>query len=379
MTQPETRYVAVGDADVAYQVRGDGPTDLLFCYGLGSHVEFNRLVPPVAAFLNRLASLFRLIIFDRRGTGASDGVPRSSVPTLEEWTDDMAAVLDAADSNQAAILATLDTGPIAILYAAMHPERVSALILFNTFARYVEAPDYPIGVSAEVVDGIIAMMASNWGTPEVLALANPSADAEFLELTAPITRASVTPRTAAAQWNVMLRHDVRDVLPLIQVPSLVLNVTEQPVAPVSHGRYLAEHIEGARLVELPGGDLSWTPQNQVVADEIVEFVTGERPEVEIERILSTVLFTDIVGSTQRAASLGDTRWRRRARRPRSRRPGTAAQLPGPGDQHDRRRVPHVVRGPRTRHQLRTGDHRGRWTPGPRAPGRAPYGRVRGSG
>jgi class 3 adenylate cyclase len=309
MDAPETRYVAVGDADVAYQVLGEGPLDLLFCYGLGSHIEFNWQVPTVAEFYDRLASFSRLIIFDRRGTGASDGVPRSAVPTLEEWTEDMAAVLDAAGSARTAILATIDTGPIAILYTAMHPERVSALVLLNTAARFIEAEDYPIGASPETVDALVEMIAAGWGTPEFLALANPSADWEFLRLTAQVLRASATPRTAASQYNNVLRNDVRQALPLIQVPTLVLHVKEQPFTPVDLGHYLAEHIEGANFVELPGADLSFTPANQVVADEVAEFLTGERPVVEVERILTTVLFTDIVGSTERAASLGDQRWR----------------------------------------------------------------------
>jgi len=307
MGPPETQYVEVGDADVAYQVLGTGP-DLLFCYGLGSHVEFNWQIPLVASFLERLASVFRLIIFDRRGTGASDGVPRGSVPTLEEWTEDIAGVLDATGSEEAALLATLDMGPIAMLYAAMHPERVRALVLMNTFARYVEAEDYPIGVPEAVVDMLLEGMATSWGTTDLLAGANPGADREFLERTAPVTRASATPRTAAAQWRYMLRHDVRHVLPLIAAPTLVLHVAEQPFAPLSHGQYLAEHIDGARLVVLAGGDMSWTTANQVVADEVAEFLTGERPEVEIDRVLATVLFTDIVGSTRHAAAVGDQRW-----------------------------------------------------------------------
>jgi class 3 adenylate cyclase len=309
MDRPETKYIAVGDADVAYQIIGDGPLDLLFCYGLGSHIEFNWQVPVIAAFLERLASSFRLIIFDRRGTGASDGVPRNAVPTLEEWTEDMAAVLDAARSERAAILATLDTGPIAILYTAMHPERVSALVLLNAAARFIEAEDYPIGVSPDAIDALVEGVAAGWGTPEFLALANPSADWEFLHLTSQVLRASATPRTAAAQYNAVLRNDVRQALPLIRVPTLVLHVKEQPLSPVEYGRFLAEHIDSATFVELPGGDLSFTPANHVVADEVAEFVTGERPVIEVERILTTVLFTDIVRSTQRAAALGDERWR----------------------------------------------------------------------
>jgi pimeloyl-ACP methyl ester carboxylesterase len=307
---PQTRYVAVGDADVAYQVVGDGPLDLLFCYGLGSHIEFNWQVPGIAEFLERLASLFRLIIFDRRGTGASDGVPRNAVPTLEDWTEDIAAVLDAVGSERTAVLAANDAGPIAILYSAMHPERVSSLILLNAAARFTEADDYPIGASPEALDEIVQMVAATWGTPEFLALANPSADSEFLYLTAQVLRASATPRTAAAQYDNVLRNDVREALPLVQVPTLVLQVKEQPVTPVERGRYVAEHIDGATFVELPGGDLSFTPANQVVVDEVAEFLTGERPEIEFERILATVLFTDIVGSTDRAATLGDRQWRR---------------------------------------------------------------------
>ena len=307
--RPQTKYVAVGDADVAYQVLGDGPVDLLFCYGLGSHIEYNWLVPTVAAFLNRLASFSRLVMFDRRGTGASDGVPRNAVPTLEDWTEDIAAVLDETGCDRAAILATLDTGPIAILYAAMHPERVSALALLTTAARRIEADDYSSGASSEDIDALVELIAAMWGTPEFVSAANPSADAEFLELTAQVLRASATPRTAAAQFNSVLRNDVRDALHLIRVPTLVLNVKGQPLAPVDHGHYLAEHIDGATFVELPGADLSFTPANLVVADEVAEFVTGERPVIEVDRILTTVLFTDIVSSTERAASLGDKRWR----------------------------------------------------------------------
>ena len=307
--RPETRYVAVGDADVAYQIVGDGPIDLLFCYGLGSHVEFMWLVPSIAAFHERLAATFRLIVFDRRGTGCSDGVPRNAIPTLEEWTEDMAAVLDAAGSTRAAIFATLDSGPIALLYAAMHPERVSALVLLNTGADFIETIDHPSALAPEAVDEVVDEIGRMWGTPEFIVLANPSADPEFANLTARVSRASVTPRTAAAQYRNIFRCDVRDALPLIQVPTLVLNVRDQPLAPIERGRYLAEQIDGATFVELPISDLSFTPAFSVVADEIAEFLTGERPVIDVERILTTVLFTDIVGSTERAATLGDNSWR----------------------------------------------------------------------
>ncbi len=159
-----TRYVAVGDADVAYQVVGDGPIDLLYFYGLGSHIEVLRLVPGFEEFLQRLSSFSRVILFDRRGTGASDGVPRNAIPTCEEWTEDVQAVLDAAGSKRAAIIAAVDAGPIAVLFAAMHPERVSALVLLNTTARYLSADNYPIGASTEEVDALVAMLGATWGT-----------------------------------------------------------------------------------------------------------------------------------------------------------------------------------------------------------------------
>jgi class 3 adenylate cyclase len=306
-------YVAVGEADVAYQVVGDGPVDLLYFYGLGSNIEVFWSVPEFAEFLKRLASFSRLIFFDRRGTGASDGVPRNAIPTWEEWTEDVMAVLDAAGSERAAILAATDAGPIAVLFAAMHPERVSALALLNTSARYQVADDYPGGASPDEVDALVQLLGAGWGTPELISLTDPSMadDVEYLQSTARLARAAATPRTAAAQYDYILRTlDVRQALPLIQVPTLVLHSVASPIIPIEHGRYLAEHIEGATLVELPLGDIfAITPNNYVVAVEVAEFLTGERPAVEIERLLTTMLFTDIVGSTRRAASLGDERWR----------------------------------------------------------------------
>ncbi len=308
MDPPETRYVAVGDADVAYQVVGDGPLDLLYCFGLGSHIEVAWEVPRNIEFLTRLATFSRLIFFDRRGTGASDGVSFKAMPTWEEWTEDIAAVLDAASSNRTAILATLEAGPIAILYAAMHPETVSALILLNTSARYLEADDYSIGVPSEAVDALVELIASVWGTRDLARLIAPSLadDPEHMRLVAKLERSSATPRGAAAQYDYMLRRfDVRHALPLIQAPTLVLHASHNGFVPVTHGRYIAGHINGATLIELPGGDSGTIP---TVATEVAEFLTGDRPVVEIERILTTVLFTDIVGSTALAASVGDQRW-----------------------------------------------------------------------
>ena len=232
MEPPETRYVAVGDASVAYQVVGDGPIDLLYCFGLGSHIEVAWDLPRNVEFLTRLAAFSRITFFDRRGTGASDGVSFKAMPTWEEWTEDIVAVLDATSSKRTAILAGLEAGPIAILYAAMHPEAVSALILLNTSARYLEADDYSIGVSTEAVDALVELTASAWGTSDFARLINPSLadDAEYVRLVAKMERSSVTPRGAAAQYDYMLRSfDVRHALPLIQAPTLVLHTAREPL------------------------------------------------------------------------------------------------------------------------------------------------------
>src|SRR5580704_1773039 len=312
MSRPDTKYVAVGDADVAYQVLGEGPSDLLFFNGLGSNVEMAWEDPDIADFLRRLASLRRLVFFDRRGTGASDGVPRSAIPTWEEWTEDIESVLNAVGSEQTSILATVDAGPIAILYAAAHPERVDSLVLCNTTARYLIADDYPIGFTPEALDFVVEFLRTHWGTPEFISLASAagSEDPVRSNALARLFRSSITPKSAAAQYNYLLRNlDVRPVLPLIQVPTLVLSADNPSFLPMAQGRYVAEHIEGSKFVELPGHDMLIFSQQDLIFDEVAEFLTGTRPVTDIDRVLVSVLFTDIVGSTERAASLGDHRWR----------------------------------------------------------------------
>jgi class 3 adenylate cyclase len=302
----------VGDAEVAYQVLGEGPRDLLSFNGLGAHIEVVWQLPESAEFLTRLASISRLIRFDRRGVGGSDGVPRNAIPTWEDFTEDAGAVLDAVGSQQTAIFAYHETGPMALLFAAIHPERVAALILLDTYARFLVADDYPIGVPPEDIDARVELIKAEWGTPEHLRRLYPSRaeDSEFLDRVARLSRSSATPRMAAAQVDYILRHiDVREALPLIHVPTLVLHDRDNNITPLPLGRHLAEHIDGARFVELPGSDIGVYGENGPrIADEIAEFLTGERP-VEVERLLTTVLFTDIVDSTSRAASLGDRRWR----------------------------------------------------------------------
>jgi class 3 adenylate cyclase len=253
-----------------------------------------------------------VIFLDRRGTGASDGVPHSAIPTWEEWTEDIECVLDAAESEQASILATVDGGPIAILYAAVHPERVDSLVLCNTSARYVVADDYPIGFTPEALGLVVAFLRTHWGTPEFLSLAGSAGpdDPVRRDALARLFRSSVTPRSAAAQYDYLLRNlDVRPVLPLIRMPTLVLSADNPNFLPAAHGRYVAEHIEGSKFVELPGHDMLIFSQEDAVFREVAEFLTGTRPVTDIDRVLVSVLFTDIVGSTERAASLGDQRWR----------------------------------------------------------------------
>ena len=306
-----TCYVTVGDADVAFQVVGDGPIDLLYFYGLGSHLELLRLTPGWNEFLERLTAFSRVILFDRRGTGASDGVPRGAIPSVESWTEDVHAVLDAAGSTRAAIVAAVDAGPIAMLFAALHPERVASLLLLNTTARYLVADDYPIGRSAEEVGALVDLVAATWGTTDFARAVNPGAtDAGYLAEGARWARFAATPRTAAAQYAYLLGElDVRAALPALQAPTRVLHVADSPIVPLAHGRYLADHIEGATLTVLPGGSLSMTPNLSSVLDELSEFLTGQRPEPEFDRVLTTVVFTDIVDSTAHAAALGDHRWR----------------------------------------------------------------------
>jgi class 3 adenylate cyclase len=310
MQPPDTHYVEVDGAQVAYQVIGDGPIDLLWCYGLGIAIDLVWETPQGVDYLSALASFSRLILFDRRGIGSSGPVPADAFPTWEALTEDMAAVMAAVGSRRAALMATLETGPIAMLYAAMHPDDVLGLVLLNTTARYLVADDYPIGVSAEDVGSLVSLIDELWGTEEFALMACPSAagDPEWTRWLARLARASATPKVAARQEGYFLRDmDVRGVLGHIQTPTLVLHSRDNAFMPQSHAQYLADNIEGARLVTMDGGDLG-PPTAETVAD-IAEFLTGQRPAADSSRLLTTVMFSDIVGSTERAVAVGDRRWR----------------------------------------------------------------------
>jgi class 3 adenylate cyclase len=309
--QPETRYAWLGQDRIAYQALGEGPLDLVMTGAVTIDVAWED--PGVALFLHSLASFSRLILFDRRGTGASDPPPPEPLPPWESHAEEVAVVLDEVGSERAAILAEIDTTPTAIFFAATRPERTGALILVHASAKYVAGEDYPIGIPKEVAEALVAQVDQLWGTDAMAAMYVPSraGDERFRRWWAKLLRTGASPRAAArALLRTVMEVDLRPLLPLIQAPTLVLHRRDFHVPPVEHAHFLTEHIPDARLVELPGADMSviWdTPE--VALDLIEEFLTGVRPVPGPMRVLSTVLFTDIVGSTERAARLGDRRWR----------------------------------------------------------------------
>ena len=309
---PRTRYARSGDLNIAYQVVGDGSFDLLFIPGWVSNVEACWDEPALADFLDRLAAFSRLILFDKRGTGLSDPVSREHLPTLEDRIDDVRAVLDAAESEQAAIFGHSEGGSMSVLFTATHPSRTRALVTFGIFAKRQRSADYPWAPSVEDRQAGIAQVEREWGSAEIVRSLAPSRanDSVFLERVATYWRRSASPGAAADLLRMNTEIDIRAVLPAIRVPTLVLHRTADVDASVDEGRWIAGQIPGARFVELPGGDhLFWVGDTDAVLGEIQEFLTGVRPAVESDRVLATVLFTDLVGSTETAAQLGDRRWR----------------------------------------------------------------------
>jgi class 3 adenylate cyclase len=308
---PETRYARLGDLHLAYQVLGDGPPDILLLDQWFSHVEAQWDVPPLAELRERLASFGRLIMFDKRGSGLSDPIPTSALPTVEEWMADVPAVLDAVGSEKAAVISNIGGGIMATTYAAAHPERVSSLILVDCFARFTAAQGYPIGAPPEEIDRILAEADAEMGRGLMIDLFAPSVanDSRLRHAWSRYERQASSPGSTIATVRLIYQSDVRAILPAIRVPTLVIHRADALGFPVEHGRYLAAHIDGAKYVELPGIDsLIWAGDQDAMVAEIQDFVTGIRPAPEPRRVLATVLFTDIVGSTEQAAALGDERW-----------------------------------------------------------------------
>ena len=312
---PETRYAKMADGNhVAYQVVGTGDLDIVFVTVSGN-IELAWEVPPYARVLRRLASFGRLIRYDQRGLGLSDPLASWEIPSLEERTKELLAVLDAAGSERAALIANNVLGLLAIFFAASYPNRTSALVLHGCYARFAEAPDYPFGAPRPILDRAVARVVPEGDyAGEFLGLRYiaPYAlrDPEFVKMWGRLVRSATNPATARRMADQHMFTDVRAVLPAIQAPTMVLYRHRDRFAGKPHAKYLAEHISGAKLVELAGEDnLIFSGDNDPDLDEIEEFLTGTRHAPDTDRVLATVLFTDIVRSTERVAAVGDQRWK----------------------------------------------------------------------
>ena len=311
--QPQTRYAQSGDVNIAYQVIGQGPPDLVFVMGWVSNIDEFWTEPSFAAFLNRLASFSRLIVFDKRGTGLSDRVDEHQLPTLEQRMDDVRAVMDAVGSQKAALLGISEGGPMCALFAATYPERTAALMTFGSFPRPSYAPDYPWGRTEEQYRQWLEEIRTSWGAKPVgIETRIPSKvnDEGFRQWWIRYLVRSASPSAVLALGRMNAQIDVRSVLPTIRVPTLIMHRVGDRALDVRGSRLMAQQIPGARFIEYPGDDhLPWTSDADVVLGDIEQFVTGARQAPDADRVLATVMFTDIVGSTQRVAEIGDRKWR----------------------------------------------------------------------
>jgi pimeloyl-ACP methyl ester carboxylesterase len=310
MMSPVTRYAKSGEVHIAYQVVGDAPVDLVFTPGFVSHVEHIWNDPGGSRLLTRLASFSRVIQLDKRGTGLSDRT--SEIFTLEQRMDDIRAVMDAVGSERAAVFGPSEGGSMSILFAATYPERTSALIIYGGYARRSWASDYTFGLTESQWDSFLARLEREWGGPVGIEILAPSVanDARFRDWWTTYLKLGGSPGAALAVMRMNREIDIRHVLPSVRVPTLILHRVGDKNIKVEHGRYLAEKIPGAKLIELPGTDhIPWVGDADAIVDEIEEFLTGVRHVPEPDRVLATVLFMDIVGSTERAIQFGDRRWR----------------------------------------------------------------------
>jgi class 3 adenylate cyclase len=309
--QIETRYARSGAISIAFQEFGEGASRLVLIPGWASNIENLWTMPEFAGFAQRLAQFARVIMLDRRGTGLSD--PVENPPTLEERMDDVRAVLDAAQWESATIWGISEGGPMAMMFAATYPQRTTALVLYGTFARFSRAPDYPYGLPEELNQRWIGSLPDIWGTGQLSRTFAPSIadDPAAMRRLARLERLAMSPGTAHKLFGLLAQTDVRHVLPAIRVPTLVLHRREDNPVRVGHARYLAGHIAAARYVELEGSDhLPFTGDSEAVLAEVCAFMTGERTAPDLERVLATILFCDIVGSTELTARLGDQEWKR---------------------------------------------------------------------
>jgi pimeloyl-ACP methyl ester carboxylesterase len=310
---PETRYAKAPDAvHIAYQVVGSGPFDLIFANSWCSHIEFSWSRPAIVRFYEHLASFCRLVLFDKRGTGLSD--PVAGVPTMDDRMDDMRAVLDAVGSERAAVFGTSEGACSAIMFAATYPERTAAMVLFAPFVIGLADEECPWAWTAEFWDLLREAMENSWGTPDGsgVEFCTPSlaGDESAREWYAHYWRSAASPGAAVALLEVNTEIDIRPVLPTVRVPTLVLQRSDERWINVNYGRFTAAHIPGATLVELPGTDhYPWEQNADEVVGQIEEFLTGSRRERDDDRVLATVLFTDIVASTEQASDIGDRSWR----------------------------------------------------------------------
>ena len=312
MAAPVTHYVKSDDVHIAYQVIGDGSLDLLFVPGFVSHVEATWQSPVRSSFFRRLASFSRLILFDKRGTGMSDR--GSQIFTLEQRMHDVRAILDAVGSERAALFGVSEGGPMSLLYAATYPERTSALILYGSYAKRSWAPDYPLGWNDEQWQRFLENIERNWGTPQGISIdmwaPSLARDPNAAERLAAYFRTAASPGAAAAIMKMNSEIDVRHVLPTIRAPTLILHRVGDRVLEIEHARRLAQAIQGAKLIELPGTDHTfWVSDGGLLLDHVEQFLTGKHHAQDRERVLATVLFADIVGSTERAVAIGDRSWR----------------------------------------------------------------------
>ena len=310
METPPVRYAKSGDVHIAYQVIGSGAIDLVLIPGLFSNIDHHWQEPGCARFLRRLASFTRLIVVDPRGTGLSDRAQQ--YPPMEDQVDDILSVLDAVGSRSAAFFVFSQAGPIAMLFAATHPERTRTLVLYATYAMNGLAEDYPWGRSTEWLDNFDRLIEREWGTGFFLPQIAPSRvdDPSFRSWWARMERASCGPGNAHSYFRVYSQTDVRSILPSIQVPTLVLQRDADIFRDPGHSKYLASHIPSARYVELSGVDhLPYVGDADAIVEEVQEFLTGVRPLPDHDRVLATVLFTDIVASTDKASAIGDRAWK----------------------------------------------------------------------